>query len=338
MKSYDRILRAVCSLPWAIQPEKLEAILAFLELRASGHFTDAAKLAEINASAQAAAARIASTPKGSVAVLPLYGIISHRVNLMNEISGPGGTSTEKFTQAFRAALNDPNVSAIVMDVDSPGGSVDGVPELADEIYSSRGKKPMTAVANTLTASAAYWIASQCDELVASPSAAIGSIGVYCAHGDYSKALDAEGVKVTLISAGKYKTEGNPYEPLPQDAYDALKASVDEYYGMFTRAVAKGRGAKADDVRNGYGEGRVVSAQQAVKLGMADRVATLDQVLAKYGVSRSAGSLKTEKFMGDPEGQLDASAPEEIDEEIALHQADQARDRQLELERELIDFA
>jgi signal peptide peptidase SppA len=338
MTPYHRILRAVCSVPWAIQQEKLEAILAFLELRASGGFTEPAKLAEINASTQAAAARIASTPKGSVAVLPLYGIISHRMNMMNEISGPGGTSTEKFTQAFRAALNDPNVSAIVMDVDSPGGSVDGVPELADEIYSSRGKKPMSAIANTLTASAAYWIACQCDELVASPSASVGSIGVYCAHGDYSKALDAEGVKITLISAGKYKTEGNPYEPLPQNAYNALKASVDEYYGMFTRAVAKGRGAKADDVRNGYGEGRVVSAQQAVKLGMADRVATLDQVLAKYGVSRNAGSMKAQTQLLDDEDAHEPFAPAATAIPDIPEPEEEDREILLELERHRLDLA
>jgi hypothetical protein len=92
------------------------------------------------------------------------------------------------------------------------------------------------------------------------------------------------------------------------------------------------------VRNGYGEGRAVTAQKAVKLGMADRVATFDQVLAKYGVSRNAGPLKAETFMGDPEGQLDPTSPEETDEEIALHEADQARDRELELERSRFDLA
>jgi ClpP class serine protease len=99
-------------------------------------------------------------------------------------------------------------------------------------------------------------------------------------------MASEGVKTTLISAGKYKTEGNPYEPLSDEARAAMQAMVDDYYGMFTRAVAKGRGVSVDAVRNGFGEGRMVSASQAVKNGMADRVATLDQVLASHGVSRS----------------------------------------------------
>jgi hypothetical protein len=121
--------------------------------------------------------------------------------------------------------------------------------------------------------------------VVSPSSLTGSIGVYASHEDESQALDKIGVKVTLISAGKYKVEGNSFEPLGDDARSAMQAMVDEYYGMFTKAVARGRGVKVSDVTGGFGEGRVVTAQQALKLGMADRVATLDQVLSKYGVSR-----------------------------------------------------
>jgi signal peptide peptidase SppA len=339
MTPYQRILRAVYSVPWAIQPEKLEAILAFLELKASGQLVDPATLAGIQAASLAAAARAAAGPSGAVAVLPLYGIISHRANMMSDVSGPRGTSTEKFTQAFRAAIADPNVSAIVIDVDSPGGTTDGVAELADEIFKARGKKPMTAVANTQMASAAYWIASSADELVATPSStAVGSIGVYLAHQERSKAIDAQGVKTTLISAGKYKTEGNPFEPLTDDARQAFQSLVDENYGMFTRAVARARNVKADDVRNGYGQGRAVSAQQALKLGMIDRVATLDQVLGKYGVSRSAGALKAEAQALDDEDAHEPIAPAaEAIPEIP-EQQDGEREILLDLERHRLDLA
>lgn len=291
MKTYSRILAAAYAAVWAIQPEKLEAILAFLELKAAGRGPSEETLAQIQAANIEAAKRSASiaSASGSVAVLPLYGLISHRASVMSEISGPGGTSCQQFAKQFRQALNDPNCKAIIIDVDSPGGTVEGVAELADEIYQARGKKPITAVSDCLMASAAYWIASACDEIAVSPSSMTGSIGVYTAHEDDSQALETEGVKVTLISAGKYKTEGNPYEPLGDEAKSALQQKVDGYYDLFVKAAAKGRGAKAEEVRAGYGEGRTVSASQAVKCGLADRVATLDQVLSGYGVSRNGNS-------------------------------------------------
>ena len=288
MKSYNRILRAAYSLMWAIQPEKLEAILGFLELKAAGLAPKEDTLAEIQSASRLAAARAtadATAGSGVVAVLPLFGLITHRGNMMGDISGPRGTSTDKFTSQFRQAVADPNVKAIVIDVDSPGGTVDGVTELFGEIYKARGKKSVTAVADCLMASAAYWIASAASEIVASPSAMVGSIGVYMAHEDESAANEAEGRKVTLISAGKYKTEGNAFEPLSDDAKAALQSSIDAFYNLFVKDVAKGRGVKANDVVNGFGEGRILDAQQAVTLGLVDRVATLDQVLAKYGVSR-----------------------------------------------------
>ncbi|NJN53292.1 MAG: S49 family peptidase [Anaerolineae bacterium] len=187
--------------------------------------------------------------------------------MMSEMSG--AVSVQKFTAQFRAALRDPDIASIVIDVDSPGGQVGGVEELAAEIFDARGQKPITAVVNTLAASAAYWIASAADEIVISPSGQAGSIGVFLIHEDMSAALAAAGETVTLISAGKYKVEGNPFEPLTEEARGAMQEMVNEYYGMFTKAVARNRGVKVADVRNGFGEGRVVGAGQAVALGMAD---------------------------------------------------------------------
>jgi capsid assembly protease len=128
------------------------------------------------------------------------------------------------------------------------------------------------------ASAAYWLAASASEIVALPSAQVGSIGVFSMHEDVSKALDEKGVKVTLISAGKFKTEGNPFEPLSDDAKAAVQGTVDFYYGQFTSDVANGRGVAVDSVRAGFGEGRVVTAKDALKLGMIDRVGTLDDVV------------------------------------------------------------
>src|SRR5690606_4285100 len=145
------------------------------------------------------------------------GIVGHRMNQVTDISGPGGTSTEQFGSWFDAALRDPAVSAIVIDVDSPGGTVTGVAELAEQIFEARGKKPIYAIANALAASAAYWIASAAEELWVTPSGDVGSIGVYAMHEDISEMEAEMGLKVTLISAGEYKTEGNPHEPLGDEA-------------------------------------------------------------------------------------------------------------------------
>jgi len=187
-------------------------------------------------------------------------------------------------------MQDARVKAIIFDVDSPGGSVEGVTELASEIYNARKKKPSIAVANAQAASAAYWLASAAGELVVTPSGQVGSIGVYVAHQDESKALENEGVRITLISAGKYKTEGNPSEPLADEARAAIQSKVDDYYTMFVKGVAQNRGSTQAAVRDGYGQGRMVLASQAVKLNMADRVATLDDVLARYGASTTSENL------------------------------------------------
>lgn len=248
---------------WAILPEALAAILA-------------AARGEVKA---AAASRANPAQSGAVAVLPVQGVIIPRGNaFLEEFFGVASTTT--IAANFRAALADPAVSAIVLDISSPGGTVHGVEELAAELYAARGQKPVVAVANHLAASAAYWIATAADEVMVAPSGEVGSIGVFAAHADYSRALEQDGVTVSLVSAGKYKTEANPYQPLTDEARAAMQARVDDYYGAFVGAVARGRGVSAADVRDGFGEGRVVGADDAVRLGMADRVGTLGDAVAR----------------------------------------------------------
>lgn len=280
------------SQPWAIQPEKLEAMLEFL----GGRLASEASMAIIQAAAIEAkqkSADLRSAP-GSVAVLPLFGLISHRASMVDNMSGPGGTSTAKFSQALWGAVNDPGVKAIVIDCDSPGGTVEGVQELADDIMRAKAKKSITAIADCCMASAAYWICSAASEIVASPSSSIGSVGVYSAHEDHSAALDAQGIKVNLISAGKYKTEGSPYAPLDDAARASMQSTVDHFYSMFVDSIARGRGVSASKVMEKYGQGRMLPASDALKAGMVDRIATLDAVLSKMGNTRSSA---TAAYMG-----------------------------------------
>lgn len=271
---YRRVIEAVTALPWAILPEKLAAIQDLLALRATGGKVSAEQIRAVTEAASQG--RVTMTANSSVAVIPVVGSLMPRGNLITESSG--AVSVERLAGVFRAAMADPEIGGIVFDIDSPGGQVGGIDELASEIYQARGQKPIVAVANGLAASAAYWLASAADELVVTPSGEVGSIGVFAVHTDYSEALAKEGVNVTLISAGKYKVEGNPYQPLSEEALAAGQARVDEFYGMFTGAVARHRGASQADVMDGFGQGRLVSAEQALRLGMVDKVATIDQVV------------------------------------------------------------
>lgn len=228
---------------------------------------------------------------GSVAVIPMIGIISHRMSMMSEVSGGGGGSTQALTAQFRQALGDTNCKAIVFDVDSPGGSVEGVVELSQEIYDARKQKPITAVCNAMACSAAYWLASAASDLVCTPSGQCGSIGVYMVLQDQSEALKNEGIKVTILKAGKYKAEGHPAEPLTDDARDFLQGQVDSVYSMFVKAVARQRGVSQGSVRDGMGQGRSLLATDAVKANLADRTGTLDSVLASL-LSRPGSARKS----------------------------------------------
>lgn len=283
---YPHMRRLLSATPWAILPDKLAEIQELIALRAAGVRFSAD---EIQARIGAAASQRPAMTAGNVAVIPIYGVLSQRMNLMSAMSG--GTSTEQLSDQVRQVMADDEVGAIVFDVDSPGGNVNGIPELADELFSYRGTKPMVAVVNPLNASAAYWLTSQANEIVISPSGQTGSIGVVAIHQDMSAALEQEGVRVNLVSAGKYKVEGNPYQPLDDAARQAIQSSVDDYYRMFTDAVARGRGVKASDVRNGFGEGRMLGAKAAVSAGLADRVDTLKGTIARLSSGQGRARVK-----------------------------------------------
>lgn len=283
------LLQAIYDTPWAILPGKLADIVAVAQRHAAGERLPPEVVAEI---AAAANGRQNARQAGAVAVLPIVGTIIPRGDMLAESSG--AVSATRLAANFRAALADPAVGAIVLDIDSPGGSVYGIEELAAEIYAARGVKPVVAVADHLAASAAYWLATAADEMYVAPSGDVGSIGVFAVHADYSRALDQDGVSVSLVSAGRYKTEGNPYEPLGEEARAAMQARVNDFYGAFTKSVARGRGVSVSAVRDGFGEGRVVGAAEAVKLGMADAVGTLDDAIARAAKLARTGPSDSEQ--------------------------------------------
>lgn len=239
----------------------------------------------------AAVTRTPAAPRnqGVVQIIPVHGVIERRSSLFSELFG--GTSVEGIRGALRAALADPEVRGIVLDIDSPGGAVAGVTELAEEIRAAREQKPIVAVADTTAASAAYWIGSQASRFLVTRSGQVGSIGVYGVHMDISRALEAEGVTATVISAGENKTAETEYAPLSDEGRAAIQARTNAYYAQFTGDVAKGRGVSVATVEDAYGKGSVLLAEDALAAGMVDGIGGID--VAFREVSRLARSMSAE---------------------------------------------
>lgn len=285
----SRLLRAFGERAWLIEPRKAAEIVAMLEYR-HAHGVRPQAFREDGPAPRAEV----SSNTGRVRVVRLYGVIMPRAEAVEDISQSCALMTE-FTTAFRAAEKDTNASAIVLDIDSPGGRVDLVHEAADMVWKARKPgRPIVAVANATMCSAAYWIGSQADQLVCTPSGEVGSIGVYTVHQDVSEFMAAAGVRMTYIHEGARKVEGNPFEPLSPEARAYLQESVRDTYDNFVAAVARGRRVKEDVVRADpetakahFGGGRSYSAKRAVALKMADSIESLDEVIAR--LQRGAGS-------------------------------------------------
>lgn len=230
--------------------------------------------------------------KKAIAVLPLSGPITLQSSPFSAMFG--GTSTEKWGRVFGSLVANDDVGAIVIRVDSPGGSVFGVQELVAQIFAARGNKPIIAVADAKMFSAAYWIGSAADEIVVVPSGQTGSIGVVMLHVDESQLLEMEGIVPTFIFAGEKKVWANPFEPLTPESTEMLQGIADTYYDSFTAAVAKHRGTTAKVVKAGFGQGGIVMAKESVVQGLADRVDTLDGVLRRLG----GAAARTEQVRAD----------------------------------------
>jgi signal peptide peptidase SppA len=302
---YDRIIASVTATPWAIEPSRGQAVFDALSRRVDAGVSDpeAIRLAR-----EIAADRKKKQPASksrSVGYVPVFGILTQRADWFAEVSGLA--SYESVGQQIDAYLADPEIEAIVLHVDSPGGSVYGVEQAAIKINAAAKKKRVIAVVDSLAASGAYWLAAQASEIVVVPDGEVGSIGVFHPHVDQSRAIDASGRKITLVSAGRLKTATNGYEPLSSDGRAVIQKGVDDFYDLFIRAVARGRNVSQSTVRSDFGEGATVRARVAVSRGMADRIGTLDEVLDGYGVSLTgsrpaqlAAATGPSRMSSDPE--------------------------------------
>ena len=287
---YENILSRVYGTPHVIRPEKLEAIRQVVTDRSAGIRADSATLDAMRADNTN---RRQASVQGSVAVLPILGTLMQRIGMMEESSG--GCSTQAIGKEFDRLMADPAVGAILLDVCSPGGETFGVQELADKIHAARGVKLVEASVNAEMASGALWIGTAADKVNITPSGWAGSMGVYMCHTDVSAAYEQMGSKVTYISAGEYKVEGNSTEPLSDETKAFLQSQVDVVYSQFVAAMARNRRTTQAKAKADFGKGRMLFADAAVAAGLVDRVETFDETLSRMaGMRRVKNSMRVER--------------------------------------------
>jgi capsid assembly protease len=220
-----------------------------------------------------------------VAVIPLCGVMMSKPNEWDKACG--ACSTADFAVAMSAAASDPTVAAILIDCDSPGGSVAGCSEAAESVRNARAVKPVVAYSGNIMASAAYWVCSQADYVCASKLARVGSVGVFGVIRDTSAMYKSMGIESTLVRSGSFKGEGVDGLPVSKEFIASIQALADKQGAAFRADVSACRsGVKAGDM-----QGQDFMGEEAVNAGMIDAVCGFNRALADAGTLarlRSAG--------------------------------------------------
>lgn len=295
---------------WAIVPEYFEAIArrfhqSFTDMQGgklSGEIAE--KLSAFKRKSEGDA--LYSVADG-IATIPIVGPLTKRTSFWSFLFG--ASSYEDIRTAFEAAIADQQVRGIVLDVDSPGGVVNGVDALSEVIFNARDEKPVVAYANGLMASAAYWIGSASEAVIGSKTAEVGSIGVLMVHTDFSRYEDRLGVKTTYLTAGKYKALGNDSEPLSLEARQMFESELNKIYSIFVDTVARNRDATAETVREDMADGRIFIGTDAESAGLVDSIGSLETAVAMaesmvddngdrsiFFIPRGAVSVEAEKSL------------------------------------------
>ncbi|MDX5526349.1 MAG: S49 family peptidase [Wolbachia endosymbiont of Andrena nigroaenea] len=207
------------------------------------------------------------------AIIPIHGILTKKPGAFDEILGM--TSYEQIEVQVKQALADSSIETILLDIDSPGGEVNGIFDLADFIYESRGKKRIIAIANDDAYSAAYAIASSAEKVFVSRTSGVGSIGVIASHIDQSRFDEKQGIKYTTIFAGSRKNDLNPHEPMTSESLESLQKEVDRLYEMFVQLIARNIGLSIEKIRST--EGGLYFGEKAVEIGLADGITILSEL-------------------------------------------------------------
>jgi signal peptide peptidase SppA len=276
MITLPRVAGRIFGNPLAIDRAKLDVIVTAIGPRLQGLPMD--DPAEVTSRAPV------DLDAAGIATIDVCGSLVAKCSGMDAMSGL--TSYADIAAEFSAALTNPACRGIILAIDSPGGEVAGMFELADLIVDARGQKPICAVVEC-AASAAFLIASAADQIVVSRTGITGSVGIICLHLDQSAADEKAGLKYTAIYAGDRKTDGNPHEPLSPEARGGMQDRVDKVYGMFVTAAAGNRGIAEAAVRKT--QAAVYMGADGVAVGFADYVGTVDDAARAIKTSIQTGA-------------------------------------------------
>lgn len=294
---------------WALHPAKLQEIEAVISGLICGQRFDREAFDRMESK------NVSTNTPENIAVIDLFGTIMRRANLFTQWSG--GTSTEIAKKEFSKAIEDQKIQGILLNVDSPGGSVDGVEDLSRFIFDSRGKKPIIAYVDGMMTSAAYWIGSSADRIISSPTSMIGSIGVVLMHYDLSQRDSKNGVARSEIYAGRYKRIASDTRPLSDEGRAYLQDLVDRTFAIFVESVGRNRGMDFDKALEAAGESRVYMASMAMEAGLIDELGTFGSAInqlqrsiemnkTKLTVSTDIGTTQTDQPV---EKIVEAAAPD-----------------------------
>lgn len=325
MMHHTQIAQRVFNTPLMVDPAKALAFLTGLgpritgrEITVEGTAVDPADQATATLPARASLfadnltnrqARNGSQPFAvvdGIAVIEIAGTLVHRGAWIGQSSGL--TSYEGIAVQLEAALADPAVRGIALDIDSFGGEVAGAFDLADRLRAARQVKPLQAFVADHALSAAYALASQADRIILPRTGAVGSIGVVAMHSDMSGALDQKGIAVTLIHAGARKVDANPYQPLPETVRARIASELEDLRQLFAETVAEGRGRRLDTLQALGTEAAVFRGEAAIFAGLADEVA--DPVTAFRAFAAAPRGTTSLKSNPRGKGPMMTTAPED----------------------------
>ena len=229
---------------------------------------------------------------GSVAVITCHGGFTKRSSWWSyRFTG------DRVHFAITHAIQNPSITSIVLDIDSPGGTVSGTKELADFIFAARSDKRIIAIANDMACSSALWIGSSASEFVTTDSAFVGSLGVLWARMDWTKMNDKIGIKVHLFGSGEAKTWGWPDTEMSDSEKADKLATIETLANQFIEGMARNRGVTPAEARSQWASARTWIGQDAVSVGLCDRVSTLDKVVAEL-----SGQQTNVRERGNPNGE------------------------------------
>lgn len=266
--TFGRAFNACVNSDWAITKEGLrDQVLAIAARLNSAQAVEAYR-------SEALEYTWSVTVRDGVAIIPVTGPIFRYANLFTYYSG--GTSVSLLARDFQAAIDNPDIYAILFEINSPGGEVTGINEFAEMVFRARSIKPMSARVGGLGCSAAYWIASACGDVVVDDTAQLGSIGVMTVYLDDRKNLEMRGFEELEFISSQSPYKNSP--PYKSEGKQRIQKRIDALAQVFVEKVARNRDVSTETVLKDFGQGDCLVGQDAIDAGLADRFGSFEETL------------------------------------------------------------